>query len=189
MVKFIFPKLNLKVERWKWNKEYRVFVSTLGNFKDEHKQNVPIRINSCGYCMIETEYGIKQAHRLVMLTWRPIPNAESYTVDHKNHNKRCNELDNLEWVTREENQKRALNDLYKDNEIIMEKLNTNYLVIKSQKFNNLDAATDWVLTQHSTPDKPETRATIKRNILNAVAKNKKYCNENWILIEKENGKC
>ena len=189
MVKFIFPKFNLRVEKWKWNKEYRVFVSTLGNFKDEYKQNLPIKINSCGYCMVETGYGIKQVHRLVMLTWKPIPNAESYTVDHKNHNKRCNELDNLEWVTREENQKRALNDLCSDYQLVMEKLTNNYLVIKSQKFNNLDDAACWVLLQNGTPDNPVTRATIKKNILNAVAKNKTYCNENWTLIEKENEIC
>ena len=42
-----------------------------------------------------------------MLTWRPTANAELLTVDHLDHNKRNNALNNLEWVTLEENQRRA----------------------------------------------------------------------------------
>ena len=183
-MKFILPNFNFRIERWKWNKEYRVYVSTLGKIKDEHKQNMPLRINSAGYCMAETAYGYKQIHRLVMLTWMPIPNAESYTVDHKNHNKRCNELDNLEWVTKAENQRRALEDLYKDNEGIMSKIDKYCLVIKSQKFLSLDDAINWVLTHHKTVDTPEIRATIQKNIVKAIKKNKKYCSEFWSLIEK-----
>ena len=38
MCKIILPSLNLKIEKWRWNKEYRIFVSSLGNFKDEHKK-------------------------------------------------------------------------------------------------------------------------------------------------------
>ena len=106
MCKFIFPSISFKIEKWKWNEEYRVYVSTLGHFKDEHKKNMPVKINNrSGYCMINTPYGMKTAHRLVMLTFRPIPNAESLTIDHLNHNKRCNELRNLEWVTLDENRK------------------------------------------------------------------------------------
>jgi hypothetical protein len=42
-----------------------------------------------------------------MLTWRPTANAENLTIDHLDHNKRNNALTNLEWVTREENVRRA----------------------------------------------------------------------------------
>ena len=94
-MKWISPRFIFKVERWKWNKEYRVYVSNLGNFKNEHKQNLPFLINQNGYIIIKTENGYKLAHRLVMLTFCPIPNAEDLTVDHKNHNKRDNSLDNL----------------------------------------------------------------------------------------------
>lgn len=45
-----------------------------------------------------------------MLTWKPIPNAEELTVDHLNHNKRDNSLDNLEWVTKAENIRRSKQD-------------------------------------------------------------------------------
>ena len=100
-----------KIERYKWNKEYRVYVSNLGHFKDEHKKLIAPKVKQNGYLVIRTPYGFKSAHRLVMLTWRPIPNAEELTVDHLDHNKRNNELINLEWVTKEENSSRAVKDL------------------------------------------------------------------------------
>lgn len=69
MFNFILPSFKFKVERWKWNKEYRIYVSNLGNFKDEYKNNIPIMIGaSSGYCRVNTPYGIKTAHRLVLLT-------------------------------------------------------------------------------------------------------------------------
>lgn len=110
MFKIMLPKIDLRIERWKWNKEYRIYVSTLGHIKDEYRKNLPIKIMSNGYCKVNTRYGLKSIHRLVMLTFKPIPNAESLTVDHLNHNKRDNSLNNLEWVTKEENERRANRD-------------------------------------------------------------------------------
>lgn len=98
MFNIILPKFNLRVEKWKWNKEYRVYVSTLGNFKDEHKRNLPIKVSvKNGYCYIKTAVGFRIVQRIVMLTWKPIPDAENLTVDHLNHNKRDNSIYNLEW--------------------------------------------------------------------------------------------
>ena len=110
----MLPTISLRIERWKFNKDYGIYVSTLGNFKDRHKRRLPIKIDQGGYCRVKTEVPNspwKQAHRLVMLTWKPIPDAESLTVDHLNHNKRDNSLNNLEWVTMAENQRRAREDL------------------------------------------------------------------------------
>lgn len=113
-MKIILPRFLFKIERWKWNSDYRVYVSNLGHIKNEHKQDLPVHIDGNGYCRVHTECcRYKSVHRLVMLTWRPIPNAEELTVDHLNHNKRDNSLENLEWVTEEENLRRAEKDLVK----------------------------------------------------------------------------
>lgn len=98
---------NVLIERWKFNKEYGVYVSTFGNFKDRFKREIPLNKRN-GYCYCRTEVGIKLAHRLVLLTWKPIPNAEELTVDHKDRNKSNNRIDNLEWVSEEENHQRAI---------------------------------------------------------------------------------
>ena len=112
----MLPTISLKIERWKFNKDYGIYVSTLGNFKDRYKRRLPIKIEQNGYCKVKTEapnIPWKLAHRIVMLTWKPIPDAENLTVDHLNHNKRDNSLTNLEWVTFVENQARANRDQIK----------------------------------------------------------------------------
>lgn len=106
----ILPRLKMNVERWKFSKEYGVYVSTLGNLKDRRKRIIPIKIDKKGYCVIRTEVGYVSVHRLVMKTWKPAPNMETLTIDHLNHNKRDNCLDNLEWVTRQLNLERAIED-------------------------------------------------------------------------------
>lgn len=123
--------LNLifKIERYKWNSEYGVYVSNLGHFKDRHKRRIPAKINNNGYVLIETEMGFKLAHRLVLLTWKKIPNAEEMTVDHLDHNKRNNEINNLEWVTLEENRKRANEDFLSSvKECLNERKNKYYYI-------------------------------------------------------------
>lgn len=106
----VFPTLKLNIERWKFNKEAQVYVSNMGHFKNIHKEPLPIAISQTGYCSIKTPKGYKKAHRLVLETWCPTPEARYLTVDHLDHNKRNNALSNLEWVTQEENQKRAKQD-------------------------------------------------------------------------------
>ena len=111
-----FPKITLRIERWKFNKEYGVYVSTLGNFKSKDKKDLRIKINKNGYCLVRTPAYKHRilAHRLVMLTWRPNLDAENLTVDHLDHNKRNNSVANLEWVTEEENLRRAREDFDKE---------------------------------------------------------------------------
>lgn len=103
----MLPKIRLVIERWKYNKEYEVYVSTLGNFKNKKREELKPRISK-GYCYIRTCKGYKSAHRLVLMTWKPNKFYEVLTVDHLNSNTRDNSLKNLEWVTNEENQARAL---------------------------------------------------------------------------------
>ena len=115
MFNFILPRFIFRVERWKWNKEYRIYVSNMGHFMDEHKKIIPVKINQNGYVLIKTAYGYESGHRLVMKTWRPTSAMDKLTVDHLDHNKRNNSVDNLEWVTRAENMKRARADYIDEN--------------------------------------------------------------------------
>lgn len=116
MMKFIMPTFLFNIEKWKWNDEYRIYVSNMGHFKDERKKDLAVKIDNGGYCRIFTNLGYKSAHRIVMLTWKPIPDAENLTVDHLDHNKRNNALSNLEWVTATENRVRASRDQLKGKE-------------------------------------------------------------------------
>lgn len=115
MFNFILPRFIFRVERWKWNKEYRIYVSNMGHFMDEHKRIIPVKINQNGYVLIKTAYGYESGHRLVMKTWRPTAAMDKLTVDHLDHNKRNNSVENLEWVTRAENMKRARADYIDEN--------------------------------------------------------------------------
>lgn len=60
---------------------------------------------------VKTKHGNRMAHRLVMYTWCPIEDREAFTVDHIDHNKRNNRVDNLEWVSQAENLIRANDDI------------------------------------------------------------------------------
>ena len=181
MFNFILPKMILKIERWKWNKEFRVYVSTLGNFKDEHKNNLPMLINNGGYLLVKTPYGIKLAHRLVMMTWVPIPNAEDLTVDHLNHNKRDNSIYNLEWVTRIENLERAKKDMVIDPTVDNNAASAGNSKKNPLIFATVEEAFGWLYTNNRAignnpsivPDK------IKKKIIAASANGIAYCGKFW----------
>lgn len=185
MLNFVF-----KVERYKWNKEYRVYVSNLGHFKDEHKKLIAPKVQQNGYLIIRTPYGFKTAHRLVMLTWKPIPNAEELTIDHLNHNKRNNELTNLEWVTKEENFTRAKDDfinlpvievtkekyyyLYNSNGIMLFKLNNVQQVISTIKkyyfgdyktYGTNDKKLEEIINKKAKSNKALRNKTLGQNLL------------------------
>ena len=138
MFKFILPKFILRVERWKWNKEYRIYVSNMGHFMDEHKRPIPIKINNSGYVVVPTGYGqsYPAAHRIVMKTWRPTTGMEELTVDHLDHNKRNNAVENLEWVTYAENQRRAKKDFISGETKKSKKKNREYK--NSYSFSDFD---------------------------------------------------
>lgn len=108
----IFPTIRINIERWKWNKTFEVYVSTMGRVKNRSKMLIPPKTTCHDYLCFYIPHIRKfiSAHRLVMLTWQPRSDAEFLTVDHINHNKRDNSLYNLEWVTTEENLRRAVND-------------------------------------------------------------------------------
>ena len=185
MMKFIMPKLLLNIERWKWNDDFRVYVSNMGRFKDEYKKPLSALIDKrTGYCKIKTNCGLKAAHRLVMLTWCPIPNAEDLTVDHLDHNKRNNTLSNLEWVTEIENKARAKADLVSETDeetTIAAKATPSgqprYKAGKNLIFNTLDEAAAWCIQQAGTNHLTLERA--KEKILIKCKSGAKYCGKTW----------
>ena len=192
MFKIMLPRLQLKVERWKWNREYRIYVSNLGNFKDEHKNIIPVKISSTGgYVVIKTAYGYAYAHRLVMLTWKPIPNAENLTVDHLDHNKRKNTVDNLEWVTHKENLSRANRDLVTElikdgntqqkNKITFQKGNKRGVI-----FNSMEEAITYIYHEqgllNQKCDNTPRKDRVKNKIINAIKTQKEYCGGKWNII-------
>ena len=44
MFKIILPSIKLKVERWKYNEEYKIYVSSLGRFKNKNKKDIKLLI-------------------------------------------------------------------------------------------------------------------------------------------------
>lgn len=117
---FILPSITINIERWKWNKKYRVFVSNRGRVKNIDGKLLKIKTTSTGYLAVRV--AAKKAmfvHRLVMETWHPISNPEEMTVDHLDHNKRNNDIRNLEWVAEKENRKRAADDSLVEKEVAL----------------------------------------------------------------------
>lgn len=139
----MLPNFSLRVERWKFNKYYGVYVSNEGRIKDKNKKIQKIMIGSKnGYCRVQTDIGAILVHRLVMVTWKPTREWRKLTVDHINHNKRDNSLRNLEWVTREENYRRAELDLFLESTVkteTKEKINEDYVRLNGFLFTKEDA--------------------------------------------------
>lgn len=109
----MLPKLHIEIERWKYNKDYDLWVSTMGNIKDKDKKDIEFALGD-GYISVVVNRKIIPVHRLVMETYKPNNWMDVLTVDHLNHNKRDNRLCNLEWVTEKENKRRADRDLIKN---------------------------------------------------------------------------
>lgn len=117
----IFPTIKLNIERWKYNSTFELYVSNMGHVKNKSKADVAPKIMMNGYVVVHVGGSNPRwilLHRLVMLTWKPTPEAEDLTVDHLDHNKRNNALSNLEWVTQEENARRAAEDYLRKHTLI-----------------------------------------------------------------------
>lgn len=188
-MKFIFPSFNISWERWKWNKEYRVYVSNKGHIRDEHKQLIAPKVTNRGYLVFPYRGKYKSIHRLVMLTWCPIPNAEDLTVDHLDHNKRNNSLDNLEWVSEKENQQRASRDYLSGNEPIPTDDTNNKKIKISKKnmvryFNTVDEIVEYFLeiAEKANAKTVPSKEKCKKRIIYCINSGKKYFNFDLELI-------
>ena len=182
MFRFICPRFIFKVEKWKWNKEYRLYVSNMGHFRDEHKQPKPIKMGSNGYIYLKTANGYITAHRLVMKTWHPTEDMDNLTVDHLDHNKRNNAVDNLEWVTVAVNRARARNDflVIKEEEKPLVKVqeppkknskrrysrtdftldDVEYFIMNNEKFHTIQEAYDYAISIIQSRTNKESGPTI-----------------------------
>lgn len=139
-MRFILPKFFFNCERWKWNDDLRIYVSTHGHVKDEHKKNVAAKINGNGYFVVRVNDRFYTIHRLVLMTWRPLPNdGTPMTVDHLDSNRRNNHLENLEWVSQEENLRRA-NEIFTNDKDAMCEICKNFQPISTK---NLGALVTW----------------------------------------------
>jgi len=175
-MKVILPRLHVSVEKWKYNPEIGIYVSNLGNFKDKDLNPIIPKINKSGYMKIVVGDYHYFAHRVVLQTWKPIANYDDMTVDHLNHNKRDNRVDNLEWVSQRENIKRALADEIRDDDkdafdIIMQA--TDYKVVAC-----------WLI-QNEQMNNAKIENIIARiqNVVNK--KNKTYCGYKFIAYKEK----
>lgn len=180
-MKFILPRFLINIERWKWNDEFRIYVSNTGRCKDEYKKELPVKINTSGYCMVKTYIGYKSMHRLVMMTWRPTRDMESLTVDHLDHNKRNNTLTNLEWVSYNENQKRSHRDQIINDMNAPKGKRLTFGRKKIAFFKSYEAAAAYVINNMvAKQDKPNAQIeNVAKKIHNAVMGGKCYYGYKW----------
>ncbi len=108
----MLPRIKISLERWRFNKDYGLWVSNKGHVLDQYKQEVHVKVDKKGYLIVWSELATKlvKVHRLVLITWRPLDGMENLTVEHRDHNKRNNAINNLIWMTEEENIARGNED-------------------------------------------------------------------------------
>lgn len=125
--------LHFTIERWKYNKEYNLYVSTEGRIKNKNKKIVRPLVSNAGYLVLPSKYSVnglsRLVHRVVLHTFK---GASDLTVDHVNSNKRDNRLCNLEYISREENVQRA-NEVF-DSSKEKEQIQTSQEVSTAIKF-------------------------------------------------------
>ena len=203
----MLPKIHIEVEKWKFNKNYNLYVSNMGNFKDKSKEDIKLMVEKGGYLQVpvcnnkQGKVKYLQAHRVVMETWCPKQNMwkDKLTVDHLDHNKRNNKAKNLEWVTQQENLKRAAADMiYDDKDALIQSLQdkiknlqTELEDIKSNQkvkilvngwtFNSWSEVKSY-LTGLNKAYIHTARTTMERNIRKAAANNSLYCGLKWKII-------
>lgn len=86
-------------ERWKYNSDYNMYVSSLGHFKNKNKEDI-YPAPQHNYLVFLINGKVIGAHIIVLKTFKPINDGNIYTVDHIDHNTRNNQLSNLRWMSR-----------------------------------------------------------------------------------------
>jgi len=103
------------METWKTIKELNdaYSVSNLGKVKNNKTNRIlKTKTNKAGYETISITYNKKLyyylIHRLVLIVFNPVDNLNSFDVHHKDWCVTNNKLENLKWMTREENLSKKL---------------------------------------------------------------------------------
>ena len=98
------PKGTKMQEIWKFipntNKQYQV--SNLGRVRKNGKI-LKLTANSRGYLGVGIFGTVKNVHRLVITTFKAVPDSKGLVVNHIDGNKLNNKLTNLEWCTQKYN--------------------------------------------------------------------------------------
>ena len=115
-LKNLVPEFHFNIEKWKYYMPMDVYVSSFGRFKDKDGNILPPTAKN-NYIVFRGE----PVHRLVMMIFKPVPGCAGMTVDHLDHNTRNNRIDNLEWVSVEENQARARKDAEVNEKTMLER--------------------------------------------------------------------
>jgi len=115
-LKNLVPELHFNIEKWKYYMPMDVYVSSFGRFKDKDGNILPPTAKN-NYIVFRGE----PVHRLVMMIFKPVPGCAGMTIDHLDHNTRNNRVDNLEWVSVEENQARAKKDAEENEKTMLER--------------------------------------------------------------------
>lgn len=183
----LLPRFIFKIERWKYNKDYNVYVSTLGNLKGADGKFIKPKMGHHYLTICSPTGHWTGVHRLVMETWRPIKNYDEMTVDHLDHNTRNNALNNLEWVTAEENARRAEEDKITTNPVNkvvdISECGQNGIkcLSRDKKFKTLGEASLWVKANVNSVkcDSTITIDIITKKLIYNTFKNKPSYGLKW----------
>ena len=186
-MKIMLPKIHFEFEQWKWNNDYNMYVSNLGNLKNAFGEVIEPKVGENGYIVISNCYGKWIGiHRLVMSTFNPIPNKDTMTVDHLDHNKRNNKLSNLEWVTREENLERANNDIAPKDDIVnlyaSEKVRCFGCNLPARVM-NLEEAVEFIIKRNPKGFPSANKTRMMKQIWECAQKNGSAYSLTWTMVE------
>ena len=170
-------------EVWKELKDYSNYeISSFGNLRNKNTKKHLKLSSKGGYfgtCIKNnnSERKSMKIHRLVALTF--IPNPENkYTVNHKDHNKSNNNINNLEWATiTEQNQhkrktKKEVQRLISSRKVWRINKDTNE---KIELYETMRDASKWVYNNNLTTVKEFNNGNnIKTKICAVCRKRKEY---------------
>ena len=182
-----FPRFHITIERWKFNEQYKVWVSNQGNVLDENKNPIKRMTSNQKYMIFRINGSLVQAHRLVLMTWQPRKDMDKLTVDHINSNPRDNRLCNLEWVTGEENRRRAQeNHIYIPSISPLKEKIEDFLAGKIYVIakNNKDIViTEQNFFQYFGLDSTANRERVAKRLIEACLTNESYQGRKWKIKE------